>query len=372
VSESALVVGTGLLGTSIGLALTKAGWAVHLKDKEQRAEQLAADLGAGRSGAPTQEPTVVVLAVPPSETSLVIRNLERTYLGSIFTDVSSVKTNVQVEVEQLDRFARFVGGHPMAGRERSGPGAARADLFDGRPWVLCPTPTTSAEALATVRSMVLTCGGVPVEMSAEQHDQAVAVVSHVPQLVASALAAQLVGTSRGELELAGQGLRDTVRIAASDPDLWADIAVGNAAALAPMLAAISEELAAAAEALRMVGETAAGLRDKSTNREDDKARSQARAAVRDIVARGRAGHARIPGKHGAPAVEYTVVPVVIPDEPGALARLFATAGDAGINIEDIAIEHSPGQPVGLVEISVAPGAAGALGSALSDLGWSVH
>src|SRR5699024_7091608 len=123
--------------------------------------------------------------------------------------------------------ASFVGGHPVAGRERSGPVAARADLFAGRPWVLVPGQAAPS-AVAAVRQLVAAAGAVPIEMTAAEHDAALAAVSHLPQLVASALAGSLLPLPDGAVGLAGQGLRDTIRIAASDPALWAEIAVANA------------------------------------------------------------------------------------------------------------------------------------------------
>ncbi|MEO8330663.1 MAG: prephenate dehydrogenase dimerization domain-containing protein, partial [Candidatus Nanopelagicales bacterium] len=162
---------------------------------------------------------------------------------------------------------------------------------------------------------------------------------------------------------------DTVRIAASDPDLWTEILAANATAVADVLDRFAAEVHQVVGDLR--GMIADSETDKSISREGDFGEEHL-AGLRTALERGRAGYRRIPGKHGAPAVAYTVIPVVIPDEPGALARLFGSAGEAGINIEDIAIEHSPGQPVGLVELSVAPAAAQPLTKALQALGWSVH
>lgn len=345
---------------------------MHIVDQDERSQTLAAELGAGVSGAPTEDPDVVLTAVPPSQVGLVTIKQHRKYLKSIFTDVSSVKTNVEVEMQRIGLSDRFVGGHPMAGRERSGPEAARADLFDGRPWVLCPTSEVAEASVAAVVELVLACGARPVQMSAQTHDEAVAIVSHGPQLVASALAAQLVAADDDELELAGQGLRDSVRIAASDPDLWVDIVAANASALTSVLQGVVDDLGGAISALQEISAAQDGPSDKSINGQSGKQTLAARERLRALVAQGRAGHARIPGKHGARAVAYAIVPVVVPDEPGALARLLVSAGEAGVNVEDISIEHSPGQPVGLVELSVTPAAAPSLAAALAAMGWSVH
>jgi prephenate dehydrogenase len=160
--------------------------------------------------------------------------------------------------------------------------------------------------------------------------------------------------------LAGQGVRDTTRIAASDPALWTSVLGGNAGNVAAVLASVRDDLAAVVAAL-------AGL-DADARSADDGAPP---SAVTDLLTRGRAGRARLPGKHGSAPTTYAVVPVVIPDRPGELARLFAAAGQAKVNIEDVAIEHSPGRPLGLVELSVRPEAADVLAAALQRDGWTV-
>ena len=343
-APTVLVVGAGLLGASAGMALRNAGWQVHLRDRSAASVRLAEELGAGSGEAPAAEPNIVLLAVPPSAVVSAADGLRKEFANATFTDVASAKSFLQKQMHEIDLADRFVGGHPMAGRERSGARGARADLFAGRPWVLCPTSYVDQDRIGEVRSLATATGAHVVAMSAAEHDEAVAKVSHVPQLVASVLASQLRGLDQAELELAGQGLRDTVRIAASDPELWSDIISANQDAVRQSLEQVVTDL-----------QTLLGDMDPGR-----------------VLAQGREGHARIPGKHGSPAVEYAVVPVVIPDEPGALARLFASAGEAGINIEDVAIEHSPGQPVGLVELFVVPEKAEKMARALTTMGWSVH
>ena len=138
--------------------------------------------------------------------------------------------------------ASLCGTHPMAGKESSGPAAATASLFVGRPWALCPSARTSPAALAAARSLAERCGGVPLELPAAEHDAAVALVSHLPQVAASALAAVLLAHAPGELRLAGPGLQDTSRIAASAPALWVEVLTQNAAAVAPLVRNLAAEL----------------------------------------------------------------------------------------------------------------------------------
>jgi prephenate dehydrogenase len=268
----------------------------------------------------------------------------------------------------------------MAGRERSGPEAARGDLFEGRPWVLTPGPHVGAEHLARVRELVGWAGADPVVMTAAAHDAAVALISHAPQLVASAMAAELVTGAAADLELAGPGIRDLTRIAASEPELWVDIVSANAGPVAAVLRGVVDRLATVCDSLTKVEEAADRRVDSSVPGAGGEAgmstprRSEepTEIVLRRLLVAGNEGRSRLPGKHGAAPVPYAVVPVVIPDEAGALARLFAAAGEAGVNIEDVAIEHAPGQAVGLVELSVRPDRASALAQALQRGGWRVH
>ena len=366
--RSVLVVGAGLIGTSAGLALRDRGVSVYLADADVAAAALAADLGAGSLGRPPSDPEVVVLAVPPQAIAPLLIELQRTYLTAIFMDVGSVKVRPQVEAETAGAdMSRFIGGHPMAGRERPGPAGARADLFAARPWVLTPGPATSAQSLARARAIVELCGADLFVMSAERHDAAVALVSHVPQVVATLTAARLNGVEAELVALSGQGIRDVTRIAASDPSLWTEILDANAS----VVLAVLDELAVDLDRVRMALRR---LDDKSTERRADTSSTttSARAELTALLVAGNQGRARIPGKHGGARADYVSVPVVIPDQPGSLASLFAAAGEAGVNVEDVSIEHSPGQRVGLVELLVQPDAAASLADALRESGWTVH
>jgi prephenate dehydrogenase len=346
-----VVVGTGLIGTSVALALREHGADVSLADRDAAALRLAADLGAGeplRGGAAPAD--VAVLAVPPASVAATLLDAQKRGLARVYTDVASVKVRPLREAGELGcDLSRFVAGHPLAGRERSGPAAARADLFLGRPWALCPTDETTPAAVETVTAVVEACGAQAVVLGAAEHDRAVALVSHAPHVVAAAVAARLEAAPEAALGLAGQGVRDVTRIAAGDPDLWIGILGSNARPVADVLDEVAADLEATAQALRA-------------------------GAGRDVTAlleSGHAGRRRLPGKHGGLPGSYTIVPVLIPDRPGELALLFQAAGVAGVNIEDVTIEHSPGAPVGVVELSVKPDAASGLADELRARGWSV-
>jgi prephenate dehydrogenase len=368
---SVIVVGTGLIGTSVALALRPRGVTVWLADSDPAAARLAADIGAGTvlpgdvpEGPPPGGPAdVAVLAVPPQAVAPTLARAQAAGLARWYTDVASVKSLPvrQARAAGCD-MASFVPGHPLSGRERSGPAAARADLFLGRPWVICPDPPAPAAGLAAIEALARICGAEPVQVSAAEHDRWVALVSHAPHVLSAAMAARLADASDGALFLAGQGLRDVTRIAAGDTGLWTQILAANAAPVADVLAAVAADLAAVAEAL---ADTAQAAGPGGPGGPDLK-------VLAALLEQGGAGVARIPGKRGGPARAEAAVQVVIPDRPGELARLFQAAGAAGVNIEDIGIEHSPGLPVGVAELTVHPEAVGRLTEALAANGWPVR
>jgi len=357
----AVVLGAGLIGTSVALALREQGSAVWLADTDPASARLAANIGAGQvlppDGLPGGPADIAVLAMPPAAVAPALAQAQRSGLARCYTDVASVKELPLARARELGCDLRsYVPGHPLSGRERSGPAAARADLFLGRPWVLCPGPGTDEGAAAAAADLARACGAQPVFMPAAEHDRHVALVSHVPHLVAVAMAARLEHAPEPALSLAGQGLRDVTRIAAGDSELWTQILTANAGHAAQVLAAVAAELTAAA---RVLAGAAAG--DQALVKQ-----------LTGLLERGGAGVARIPGKHGRPAPDYTIVQVVIGDQPGELARLFQAAGAAGVNIEDVGIEHSPGLPAGVAELSVRPEAAAPLTAALAAGGWPVR
>jgi prephenate dehydrogenase len=350
-SRRIVVIGTGLIGTSVALALRERGAEVSLADRDPATVRLAVELGAGVPLRAGDEPAdVAVLAVPPAAVAATLLDAQKRELARVYTDVASVKVRPLREAAELGcDLTCFVAGHPLAGRERSGPAAARGDLFLGRPWALCPTPESSEAAVETVTAMAKACGAQTVVVEAAEHDRAVALVSHGPHVAAVAVAARLEAAPGVALGLAGQGVRDVTRIAAGDPDLWIGILSSNALPVADVIDEVAADLAATAAALRAGEEP----------------------AVTGLLERGGAGRRRLPGKHGDRAGAYAVVSVVIPDRPGELALLFQAAGVAGVNIEDVIIEHSPGRPVGVVELSVKPAGAQRLAEELRARGWSV-
>ena len=357
----AVVIGTGLIGTSVALALRERGTIVWLSDSDPASARLAADIGAGAvlpgTGLPGGPADIAVLAMPPAAVAPSLAAAQASGLARCYTDVASVKELPLTAARELGcDLVTYVPGHPLSGRERSGPAAARADLFLGRPWVICPAPETAPGCVTAAGELAAACGAQPVAMSAADHDRWAALVSHAPHLVAASMAARLEHAPDAALALAGQGIRDVTRIAAGDAALWLQILAANAGHARAVIAATAAELLAAADALEGV---AAG---------DDASRKH----LAGLLERAGAGVARLPGKRGGPAPDYAVVQVVISDRPGELARLFQAAGEAGINIEDVAIEHSPGLPAGVAELSVRQDAARRLIGALAAGGWPVR
>lgn len=372
------IIGTGLLGASLGLALSAQKYQVSLEDTSPTAQQLASDLGAGTvlntsavgsttsangptsagdagtSGSAVDDPQIVVVATPPDVAAQTIATALATYPNATVTDVASVKTRLLESVRELverSELDRYIGCHPMAGREKSGAIAARSDLFTARPWVICSDEDTPQDRLGEVVTMAEATGASVIHLDPRIHDAAVAKVSHVPQVIASLVASQLRHAPLEEIELAGQGLRDVTRIAASDPRLWTQILAGNSEEVRSVLLDLRTELDEVITALEL-GPGSTG-------------------ALAKAIALGNEGHDRIPGKHGQAPTKYAVVTILVPDTPGTLATLFKDIGDLNINVEDFRMDHAPDQKVGIVDVSVVPATQQELEIGLLSKGWQI-
>ncbi|MFJ2370201.1 prephenate dehydrogenase [Microbacterium sp. NPDC087665] len=352
-SGTVRVVGAGLLGASVGHALRAKGIDVVLTDSSPAQLRLAVDYGAGRIEADDDSPSLIVVAVPPDVTADVVQAELARFPGAVVTDVASVKLEpFRVLRERGVDLTRYIGSHPLAGRERGGAISARADLFIGRPWVVCRDGDTKASDLALVEALALDVGAMPLEMTPEEHDRSVALTSHVPQVIASLLAARLAVADEGALRLSGQGVRDTTRIAASAPELWVQILGANAGPVVEILDALADDLRDVSDALR--APDAVG----------------ARRVVAETIRHGNDGVERLPGKHGQNRRFESLV-VMIDDTAGQLGRLFGELGELGVNVEDLRLEHSPGAQFGLAEISVEPAALQGAVSGLQARGWRI-
>jgi len=344
--SSVRIVGSGLIGTSIGLGLVQQGVSVQMVDADPKAQSLANDLVGGVE---VVDPELVVLAMPTSQLSAVIGRENQLNPQSTFIDVGSVKNEVVLHVESISGLSRrFVPTHPMAGREIGGAGSARADLFQGRSWILTPSADLQPQSKDLALKLIAHLGASPIELSATDHDQAVAKISHLPQIAASLIAKQLTGTPAEWMELAGQGLRDTTRIAGSDESLWKEIIYSNRAELEQLLINLQNDVAQMIESLDNPEKIAL------------------------LMAQGRAGKALIPGKHGGKAREYWYLPIVIDDKPGQLGAIFNECAAMEVNVEDLNIEHSPGQLSALITLALSENDATKLSNHLAAIGWNVH
>ena len=325
-SRRLALVGTGLIGGSIGLALGKAGFDVVGFDRDADRAAEAESLGAVGSVTLTLAEAVAgadltVIAVPVGQVAAVV--IEALDAGApLVTDVGSVKAPVVTEVERArpDLATRFVGGHPMAGSEQEGLAGADADLFVGATWVLTPTGRTDPQAFATVRAIVASLGAEAIAVDPELHDTLVAVVSHVPQLAASTL--MNVASARGDehailLRLAAGGFRDMTRIASSHPAIWPDICLANRDAIVHALDNYLDELT------RVRAIVAGGER----------------ADLLDLLESARVARRNLPV--GLPVEEPLFeLRIPVPDREGVIAEVATLAATFGVNIRDFEIAHS--------------------------------
>ena len=337
-----VVIGAGLIGTSIALGAKRAGAEVELFDADGRAQDLANDLVESSQ---ITDPSIVVIATPTSALKGVISKYKTLYPKSTFIDIGSTKTKVKAEVQtDVDILSRFLPTHPMAGRELDGAEGAQSDLFVGKSWIITPLEKTSGESIALVKELIEKLGARVIAMSPEDHDAAVASVSHLPQIISSLLAAQLEGKKSEYLALSGTGVLDTTRIAGSNPDLWNEILNLNREALIPLLKDFQKDLSTLIDGYD----------------------------VKSVLERGRKGRQALPGKHRTASRNYTYLPVVLEDKPNQLALLFDECAKANVNVEDITIEHSPEQETGLVLLALSASNAEILQQHLAVSGWRVH
>ncbi len=351
--QSVKIVGAGLIGTSIALALAHQGVVVSIDDADQKALALAKDLLAPylkAEGEERREFDLVIIATPPASVVSALKAEFAKNSKSIFIDVSSVKTNLIHEIEALPALAeRFVGTHPMAGREVSGASSAQADLFNGRAWIITPTTKTSARANAIAKELIRALGASSYEMSPQEHDHLMARISHLPQIASSLIASEIQELGAG-LELSGQGLRDMTRIAGSDGALWSEILLENKDEVLSTL----DQFISSALALK-------GAISQSKQEE-----------IKTLFLKGNSGRAKVSGKHGAKPRNYLHLLVVIKDEPGALSQLFTECAQIKANIEDLSIEHSPGQESGLITLAFSPEDGERVEAHLKKQDWKVH
>jgi len=346
--REAHIVGAGLIGTSIALRLKERGWGVQIKDENRPSEGMASDLvGASTSG---RSPEIVVIATPPNAVFETLKSEFVINPNAVFIDVSSTKANLLLQVTTITALnSRFMGTHPIAGRESVGPYSARSDLFDGRAWIITPASNSDPHLTDYVESFIYELGAVPYRMSAVEHDRLFAQISHLPQILSTALAASL--SELGEaLDISGQGLRDMLRLAGSNSQLWTEILLSNKDEILHAIGALNGRLKVFEDAIR----------EESSEK------------LEDIFQIANAVHASLSGKHGSRPRKYTYLNIVIEDKPGQLGALFNECAEISANIEDLSLEHSPKQETGLIRLALSADDAKRLHLHLLGKGWRVH
>jgi len=326
-----LVVGTGLIGGSVALALRARGW--HVTGDDADADRAQAAVAAGVLDAVGDDPAaeLAVVATPAGAVAEVANRLladpdRRTDL--VVTDVAGVK----VPVVAAAAHPRFVGGHPMAGSEQVGLDGADADLFTGATWVLTPTAETDPDAYARLQAVVASLGADVVALAPADHDRLVAMVSHVPHLVAATLmnaAARGAEEHAALLRLAAGGFRDMTRVAAGHPGIWPDVCADNATAIVAVLDQVLADLQA--------------MRQRVVSADRD--------GLLDVLQRASTARRSLPARVRRPD-RLAELRVPVPDREGVLAELTTLAGDLGVNIYDIEIAHSAEGPRGVLLLVV--------------------
>lgn len=338
------MVGTGLIGGSIGLALRRIGWHVAGHDRDPGTAARALDLGALDVVGADPAAEITFLATPVRAIAPAAREVLASGQG-IVTDVGSVKGSIVSAVGE----PRFVGGHPMAGSEQDGVDGADADLFAGAVWVLTPTATTDDRALATTRAVITSLGADVVALAPDHHDALVAVVSHVPHLTAASLmrmADERANEHRALLRLAAGGFRDMTRIASGHPGIWPDICAENRGAIVEVLDGLLSSLSD-------VREIVAG---------DD------RDGLLSVLEHARTARANLPVRLSGVG-DLCEVRVPVPDRAGVLAEVTTLAGTLDVNIADLEIAHSSEGDRGVLILVVEAPAAERLRGALVDQGY---
>ncbi|MGH2812275.1 MAG: prephenate dehydrogenase/arogenate dehydrogenase family protein [Actinomycetota bacterium] len=325
------VIGTGLMGGSLGLACLARGAAEEVIGYDSDPQRLDEAIGRGAitRAAPSlaeagEGADLVIVATPVSSIPEVFDALvPELPEGVIVTDVGSVKSSLVREIERRspDRI-RFVGGHPLAGSEEEGIEAAAADLFEGCVWFLTPTDRSEAEACRELVRFASELGARAVFIDPERHDELVALTSHLPQVVSSALMhfAAAAATAEGGVPLiASGGFRDMTRLAGSSPELWVQILRENRDGVLKVLGGFAQSLESITAAMRS-GEW---------------------EAIRAVLAEARGARSSMPGKPGLEVQTLVEIRVPVPDRPGVIAEVTTALGEAAVNIEDFEIRHSP-------------------------------
>lgn len=346
------VIGAGLLGGSIALALSEAGWSVSIEDQTpERTEKSLESLAISNPERDDREIDVVVIAVPISANKKAILDAFRRYENATIIEISSVKTNSlpDIHTNNSDN-GRFVSTHPFAGKEVHGAEHASVDLFQNRVWAICCGSYLSPNSKHIAEHVIRDCGAVAIDVELSEHDNIVGFTSHLPQLLSTLLSIQMEDLPENALIFSGNGLRDMTRLAMSSSEIWSEIVISNAENLSEILRNLTLLLNSLQHSL-----------EAKNPRE-----------IQDLFQRGIKQKLRMPGKHGDLLKDYAKIEVQILDQPGELSRIFAVALENNVNIEDVRINHTLGRNLAILEIYVSPDVAVTFKETLLSNDWKVR
>ena len=346
------IIGAGLLGGSIALALSENGWQVSVEDAtpESTAESVQ-KLAITNNPIEKHDIDVVIVSVPISFNADTIIRALNDYPNAIVIEISSVKTKSLPDVDaNILEYSRFVSTHPFAGKESHGARNANVALFQDRVWAICRGAYLTHTSKAVALNVLQDCGAIPVEIDMQDHDKVVAYTSHLPQILSTLLSSQMHSLSEELLRLSGNGLSDMTRLSLSSPDLWTEIVTNNADNLYVILEHMKTSITNFQVAL------------SQENSEH----------IRKQFALGREQKKRLPGKHGEAFQEFGKIEVQILDKPGELAKLFNTAFMQEINIEDIRINHALGRNLAILEVFISKNDVSKFTELLLKDGWKVR
>ena len=347
--RSAHIIGLGLIGYSIALALQHVGWTVTGHDAALNRELEARDADLISGTEIPEDVNLVIVATPAGTVSEIVRSVLSRVTNDqlIVTDVAGVKSSIVHDVDD----ARFLAGHPMAGSELRGLAGARADLFEGCTWVLSPTTMTSPTTYSTLHGILREIGANVVAVNAEDHDRLVAIASHVPHLLAGSLMNEASRAAEQDavlLQLAAGGFRDMTRVAAGDPTIWPDILLENRVAIAQTLESLEGRLARLRVALL----------------------EQRRDVITEGLNSAAIARRRLPGR-ALNSDDLAYLRVRVSDEPGVLANVTMAASELLVNIYDIEIAHGIEGARGTLLLAIDALQTEVFSDALAKLGFQV-
>lgn len=364
--SSVMIVGVGLIGGSVAMALKDISIGIRTVGVASRESTVAEALGTGYFDEAYQTDDtridrilagggvdLVLLAMPPQHARGYFERIENSGYRGIVTDTVSTKTEIcRIAEDTLSDPTRFIPGHPMAGREVNGLAGATQGLFAGRYWILCPDSRTDHDAFLALHSLVVAMGARCISLPREEHDNMVALISHVPHMVASSLV-ELARRHAGEGEelyrITGGGFKDSTRVAAGSPELWTEIAMSNRGPIS--------------QGLKEFGEIVGHVEEMVAEGDEQ--------GLESFLEGTSSTRQRIPAAWSATSEKLWMLQVSMENHPGIVAAVTSIAGKLGCNIQSIDIEHISSTNAILELVFTDEGDMAGLLEALADEGFEV-